>query len=283
MFKKLDLKIKIKINSRKLLNEIMNYAGIDEKKQSETMMSLDKLEKVGLEAVKKELKERKLSENEIKKLLELVSFNGKNEEKLNFLKKKIGETQGLKEIELILDYAKKMNLNNLEFDLMLARGLAYYTGTVFEAVLSEGTVKASVAGGGRYDELIGKLAGLDKEVPAVGISFGLNRIIDALKEKKKKLRKSNSMLLVMSINAEKEMIGIANELRKRGINLEIDLMNRNLSKNLDYANGKGIPFVLIVGEKDLKEGKVTLKNMQSGKEEKIDAKALDEIVKAVLK
>ena len=283
VFKKLDLKIKIKINSRKLLNEIMNYAGIDEKKQSETMMSLDKLEKVGLEAVKKELKERKLSENEIKKLLELVSFNGKNEEKLNFLKKKIGETQGLKEIELILDYAKKMNLNNLEFDLMLARGLAYYTGTVFEAVLSEGTVKASVAGGGRYDELIGKLAGLDKEVPAVGISFGLNRIIDALKEKKKKLRKSNSMLLVMSINAEKEMIGIANELRKRGINLEIDLMNRNLSKNLDYANGKGIPFVLIVGEKDLKEGKVTLKNMQSGKEEKIDAKALDEIVKAVLK
>ena len=283
VFEKLDLKVKILINSRKLLNEIMSYVGINEKKQLDAMLSIDRLEKVGLDAVKKELKKEKgLNEKEIEKLIGLVGLKGSNEEKLKGLKKELGESKGIKEIESVLNYCRKMKVE-VELDLMLARGLAYYTGPIFEAVLSEGTVKASVAGGGRYDELIGKLAGLDKEVPAVGISFGLNRIIDALKEKKKKLRKSNSMLLVMSINAEKEMIGIANELRKRGINLEIDLMNRNLSKNLDYANGKGVPFVLIVGEKDLKEGKVTLKNMQSGKEEKIDAKALDEIVKAVLK
>ncbi|MFH1209450.1 MAG: histidine--tRNA ligase [archaeon] len=256
-FNALNLDVTLKVSNRKILDGILDYLKIKDKES--VMTSIDKLYKIGIDEVKKELKDKKVNDNQIKELVKIISFKGSNNEKiesLNFLK----NNPGINELKELMNY-----FDDFEFDLTLVRGLSYYTGTVFEAVLKNKELRCSVAGGGRYDKMIGKFMNKkeDDEIGAVGIAFGLEPISDVFKFDKK----SNVKLYCIPINAYKESLKIVNELRKNAINTDIDLNDRNISKNLDYANKKGIPFVLIIGENELKLGKYKLKNMADGREE----------------
>jgi len=258
-FKALKLKVKMKVNNRKLLNSILDSLKI--KNKDSVIVTIDKLYKIGIDGVKKELKNKKVKN--IKELMKIISITGSNKEKfesLEFLKDK----EGLDELKELSKYFK-----NFEFDISLARGLSYYTGTVFEIVLDDKLLGCSIAGGGRYDKMIGGFIGKN-EYPAVGIAFGLEPISNVIKFKE---IKSLSKLFVIPIGTYKESLKIVQELRKN-INVEIDLMDRNISKNLNYANKLGIPYVLFVGSDEIKKGKYKLKDMESGKEEFLDLKGL---------
>ena len=264
-FCKLNMEVNVKVNNRKLLNDILNYCGIEKDKQEVVILSIDKLEKFGTDAVKNELKQQRTDDRKISTILSLIGINGSNEEKISQLKKFLKNSEGLKEIEEMLSYLKNINLE-ADFDVSLARGLAYYTGTVFEAILKDSKVKSSAAGGGRYDNMIGAL--LDKgSYPAVGISFGVDRIYDALAEKQETKQKTNTKIYIIPIKTLNESMKIAQQLRDAGINTDIDSSDRGPSKNLEYANSLGIPFVLFVGKKELQENKLKLRDMKTGNEE----------------
>ena len=288
IFDKLNLKVEIKLNSRKILNAIMEMLDIPEKDKIEFILSLDKLEKIGVKSVREELKKKGIKEyDEITPLLsaaKIKSLDGLKDyiRKLFEKKKKKFENteyeRGFNEVQEILNCSKNLGIKNIEFNGALARGLAYYTGPVFEAFLKNSEVKSSVAGGGRYDEMIGKFLEGKNYYPATGISFGLEPIIKALKINKTDIKRTVTQIYVIPINALKESLDIAEELRKRNINVDVAFDKKGISKGLDYANSLGIPYVVIIGEDELKKNKVKLKDMKSGKEELL---SVDDIVKKI--
>jgi histidyl-tRNA synthetase len=164
----------------------------------------------------------------------------------------------------------------VKYDASLARGLEYYTGNVFEIISQkpDGSIGPSVGGGGRYDNLVETYGGTS--TPAVGISFGVDRLLD-LREKEVCEQKTQIMIIPMGLEAGKESLKIAKELREKGLNVENDLMQRSITKNLEYANKKKIPFVGIIGENELKSGKLTLKNLENGKQEQVEMKKIEKI------
>lgn len=263
-FKKLELNIIIKINNRKLLNDILKFFGINEEKLDSVILSLDKLEKFGVDAVKNELRQKGIDEKSISRLLDIISCKGSNEDKIRQLENAVRKIDGLDEIKQLLAYLDIIGIN-AELDISLARGLSYYTGTVIEIILSDSKVKSSVAGGGRYDNMVGSFLGKG-EMPAVGISFGLDRIYDALFERKEFASKTTSKVYIIPIQTLGESLGIAKKLRDNGINTDIDLMGKGPSKNLSYANSLGIPYVIFIGGDELKKNKVKLRDMKSGEE-----------------
>lgn len=282
-FKELGLEVEIRLNNRKLLNGLMQEIGIEKEKVMPVLLAIDKLDKQPKEEVKKELKEKRIEEKKIKKIFELIEIKGKNLEILEKLEKKVSSEEGkegIKELKKILEFAKQYKITNLYITPNLVRGLAYYTGPIFEILLRKGKVKSSVGGGGRYDKMIGLIAGKGKEFPATGISFGLERILDELEEKGEK-KKTVTEIFIAPINAEKEGIDLAEKIRELGINTEIDLMQRGISKNLDFASKQGIPFVVVLGEKELKAKEFSLKNMDSGKETKVKFSELEELKQLV--
>ncbi len=262
IFKELKLKTKINVNNVKILNSILDYAGIKENKES-VLLTLDKLNKVGLEAVKSELKQKGIQEASVKKLLELINLKGNSESKIKKLKSKLKDQEGIKELEELIKFNKSFNVE-FELNLWLARGLSYYTGTIFEIVLIDSEITSSIAGGGRYDKIIGKFLESNQEYPAVGISFGIERIYDSIKAQD---RQTVTQVFVIPIGLKEKAIPIAQKLRSAGLKTDIDLIERGISKNLNYANSLNIPFVIFIGEKELKAKKVKLKDMKSGKEQ----------------
>lgn len=269
-FESLNLDVTIKLNNRKILDGMMAASEIPEELRNKAILILDKLEKFGLQEVKKELNELGLSETEISRLLKFITFRGNNKEKINFLRKEIKDAEALKEITEILDI-----LDFVEFDLSLARGLSYYTSTVFEVFLKNSDIKSSIAAGGRYDKMIGNLLESNQPYPAVGISFGLSIIIDALKlQRKEQQKKTVTKCYIIPINTQQQCLDLASKLRKKGINTEVDINKKSISKNLDYANYYKIPFVIIVGEDELKKQKYKLKEMEKGNEKLLDEKEL---------
>lgn len=263
-FNKLGFKFDIKINNRKLLNDILKYCKVSESRCDDIILSIDKLDKFGLEAVKKELKEKKLGKKEIEDIIKLISIKGNNKEKLSQVKKTLKSSEGLDEISILLDLLSSLKVD-VDFDVSLARGLSYYTGTVIEIYLKNTKVKAAVCAGGRYDKMIGNF--LKKgEYPSIGISFGLDRIYDAYIELNKQEKKTVTQIRVIPINTFKESLKITEELRKKNVKVEIDLSNKGPSKNLNYANSLGIPYVIFIGEDELKQNKLKLKDMKSGEE-----------------
>src|SRR3989344_3082878 len=240
-YKRLGLKVKIKINNRKILNSIL----------------------------KEELKSKKLTDKQINKIISLISIKGSNSKKLKELCK-LENKEGLEEIKELLSYLKEFN-TKVEFDITLARGLSYYTGTIFEVVLNN-DLSLSLGGGGRYDDMISKFMDSKQEYPAVGISFGLDRIYNILVNKN--IKKTNTRLFIIPIQTLKESLNISQKLRENNINTDIDLNNKGISKNLDYANKLNIPYVLFIGENELKKKKLKLKDMNSGKEKFLTIKEL---------
>lgn len=264
--KELNLKCKIKINNRKLLNEIIEYLKIKKDKDS-IILSIDKLYKIGSNNLKKELKQKGLSQDQIKKLTSILLVTGNNKEKLEKISKKINK-EGIKELKQVLKYFK----NNVEFDPSLARGLSYYTGTIFEVVIKDKSLGCSIGGGGRYDNMIGSFTGKEK-IPAVGISFGLEPLTTVL-ENLRKTKKTVTQVYIIPIKTLDKSLKIANKLRNDNINVDIDLNNRNISKNLNYANNLQIPYVIFIGNEELKQKKINLRNMKTGKEKLL---AIDKI------
>ena len=184
--------------------------------------------------------------------------------------------EAMEELNKLLELCKENKYSEIEFDLSLARGLEYYTGAVFEVSIKDGP---SVAGGGRYDKLIGIYGGQD--TPATGISFGVDRLFDYLDDTLIIGPNTDVFIIPLSKEAVSEAFKLGSKIRKQGFGVEVDLMQRNLKKNLDYANKKGIGFVIVLGEKELKSKKFKLKNMSSGKEQEIGFDDINEISRIV--
>ena len=233
------------------------------------ILSIDKLEKIGREGVEKELKEKKISSEVVEKLMDYVSVSGSNSDKVSRLKSLIGGS--VEEVEKVLEFA---GFENVEFDPSLARGLAYYTGTVFEVFLKNSEIASSVAGGGRYDGMIGGFVKNRRDYPAVGISFGLDVITDALKLSEARVSgKSVAKAFVVSIGEDKASLDVASGLRKKGVNVDVDFTGK-VGKAIEYADSYGIPFVVFVGSRELAGGNVKVRDMKTGVEKLIKTESL---------
>jgi len=273
----------IKINNRKVL------AGIAEVVKSIDVMNniavaIDKLDKIGEEGVRKELVEQGFSESELNTLFDIITIKGENKEILNQLKGKLQSSQeGLKGIEeLAFILASNPNPNiNLTLDFSLARGLSYYTGCIFEVVSNDGTLKSSIGGGGRYDNLTG-IFGLPN-VSGVGISFGLDRIYDVMEELKlfpEQLRATSTQVLFCHFDEATQLycLPALKALRDAGIAAEVFADNKKLGKQLDYANALQIPFAAIAGETEMQQQVFTVKNLITGEQQTCTTQALISLV-----
>ena len=270
VFKKLNINATIEINNRKFLDGMLEDIGVPEEKWVETILIIDKMKKIEQKQLEEELKQNGLTKEQIAKLFKLIKeTKGTNQEKIKTLKQQLKSKrshEGLDEIENLFGHIPNAEKKKIIFAPTLARGLAYYTGTVYEAVATNEAVHSSIASGGRYDKMIGQFLGTKLEYPAVGISFGLDRLYLIIEAREKERVKTVTEVLVIPINAEKEAEEIAESLREHGIRTETDIMGRGPSKNLQYADALKIPFVLFVGEEEVKAKKYKLKNMKTGKE-----------------
>ena len=252
-------KPRILINNRKIMDAIVEKLDLGDS-GNKILRILDKIDKNGRDAVREELK-KVVGEVAAKKILKLVQMEGTNEEKLAQV-----EPICVEGVEELRDLINLCNFE-VEVDLALVRGLGYYTGPVFEIQISEEI--GSIAGGGRYDGLL-ELYG--QKDCATGISIGIERLITLMKERKEQEKETNlktyTKIFVACVKPESYLYSmkVANELRNAGISTETDLNNRNLRKQMEYANSLGIPYVIVIGEKEEKEKKVTLKDMKSGEE-----------------
>ena len=268
IFNELNLKYKLLINNRKLLDDVLIKAGVKLGDLTKTILILDKIDKFQSEIIKGELR----AFTDPKTIENIFSYI-----KLNFseLKEEFKDTEGYKELEQAFEYLKKFNVRNFEFSLRLARGLNYYTGTVFEAFLVDSEIKSSIAGGGRYDRMINDFTqDKEKKFYAVGISFGLDVLSEAIKLRKEKFNNNLKTVFIISINKEKEALELTNFLRENKIRTEIDLMSRNVSKNLEYVNSLGFEYVIFIGDDEVKSNKFKLRDMKSGKEELLNKNEL---------
>lgn len=245
---------RVRVNNRKILSGLMKRFGI--KDEAEAFRIIDKLDKRGESFVREELG-KGLRDDQVEGVFSFILGKGSDEEKLSLAAKYSKE--GADELRDLLTYGKEYGLS-LDIDFSLVRGLGYYTGPIFEISISR--EMGSVAGGGRYGELLSLYGQGDC---ATGISLGIERLM-ALAEKGEKPTLTKAYVAPIKQEFYSYGIGITRKLRESGINAEIDLNRRSLRKQLDYANASSIPFVLILGEKEKKESKVTLRDMKSGKE-----------------
>lgn len=272
--KALDLSAYIEINNRKILTGIMEDVNVPEKFRNSAILSVDKLKKVGMLGVKKELVEKKI-DVDFDILFKFLNFKGSNNKILsdlkNLLKSKTG-LLGVEEMEILLAKFEKFNMKaDVRFTPSLARGLDYYTGMIFEGFVKDSVMTSSICGGGRWDNMVGKLVGKDLSPPAVGFTFGLDAIFSAISKNE---RSSVVDVWLCPIKAFDESIEILSELRNNKIRADIDAKQRGISKNLDYANKLGIPFVLILGSEELSTNKLRLKDMATGDESLLSLKDL---------
>lgn len=261
-----------RINNRKFIDGLTQYAGANSDQFYNICIAVDKLEKIGLEGVAKEMKLKGLAQEIINKIVEVISLKGTNEElvkKLKVMMKDISVAQeGLKELSELFSYLKAANVDKglYQFDLSIIRGLSYYTGPVWEFVVKDGGV-GSVAGCGRYDKLVGLYLGRD--IPATGGSFGIERLIEIIKDKKLLEDKQIEQVLITIFDPSltTHAIKIAQQLRKSGITTILfpDEVAK-LEKQLKYANKKNIRYVVIAGPEEVKNNTVILKDMKTGEQ-----------------
>ncbi len=266
----------IKINNRKILTGITE--AIDAKgKETDFCVAVDKLDKIGLAKVQEELQQRGFSQLSIEKATPVLQeMNGSNEERLEFLRTFLHNSEtglkGVSEIEQILEFVKLLGVegNHVQFDVTLARGLSYYTGAILE-VKAGGVKIGSIGGGGRYDNLTG-VFGLEG-ISGVGFSFGVDRIFDVMEELKlfSTQFETNKKILVAHLDEEsfRHGLSVLAELRKEDIHSEIYPEQAKLKKQLNYANKKGISFVVVVGPDEIKTERYTLKDMLKGEQQQL--------------
>ncbi|MDF2431016.1 MAG: histidyl-tRNA synthetase [Mucilaginibacter sp.] len=278
---KLGLKdFTIKINNRKVLSGI---AEVIDKADNiiDLTVAIDKLDKIGLDGVIKELLEKGFSVADIEKIKPVILLEGSNTIKLDNLRKALAASeiglQGCNEIEIVFEYLNNFKLQTaiVELDITLARGLNYYTGAIFEVKTNE-VAMGSIGGGGRYDDLTG-MFGL-KGLTGVGISFGADRIYDVMDELNLFPEASNqsTQLLICCFDkdGEKFALPMVQELRNQDVNVELYPAGAKIKKQLDYANGKNIPYVILIGSEEMESGLLTIKNMKTGEQYKRTVKEI---------
>ena len=281
VFKRLNIRIITKLNNRKILSGIAEIIG-EADKITDLTVAIDKLDKIGLENVNKELRSKNISQEAIDKLQPIILLRGNNEEKIETLKHVLATSKtglkGIEEIEFILNKTALLSFENqIELDLTLARGLNYYTGTIIEVKAVDAEI-GSISGGGRYDNLTG-IFGLPN-VSGVGISFGADRIYDVLNRLNlypDNLTQGTDILFVnFGEHEENFILPLLTQLRNKGVSAEIYPEPAKIKKQLSYADANHIPFVALIGENEISEGKITLKNMKSGDQIKLSR---DEFIK----
>ena len=286
VFSKLKLSgTTIKINNRKILAGIAEIIGAKDKLIDFTV-ALDKLDKIGADGVVKEMMEKGISEEAITKVKPLFDFNGSNREKLlqlrNLLKGSKDGLQGVLELEFIVDQIEELGLESAELvvDITLARGLNYYTGAIFEVSAPSSVEMGSIGGGGRYDDLTG-IFGL-KGVSGVGISFGLDRIYMVLEElnlfSEVELARPKVLFVNFGEAEASYCMKALVQLRNKGIKCELFPDSTKLKKQLNYANRREIPFVIMVGDTEQQNNNYTVKNMQTGEQQVCSLEKLLEII-----
>ena len=285
VFTRFGIRVQIKINNRKILTGIAEVIG-EADKIIDITVAIDKLDKIGLDNVNKELADNGLSAEAIEKLQPILSLSGTNEEKLDTISGVLSASEiglkGVEETRFILDTLNSVGLNNeIQLDLTLARGLNYYTGAIFE-VKALDTPMGSITDGGRYDNLTGifGMPGLS----GVGISFGADRIFDVLNTLDLYPEDAVTSTKLLFINFGQTetayCLPIVSKARGAGIQTEMYPDAAKMKKQMNYANAKHIPFVAITGENEIAEGKVMLKNMVTGEQQMVTPDELIEIVKA---
>jgi histidyl-tRNA synthetase len=288
-FAELNIPTLIKFNNRKILSGISEILNASDKIIDITV-AIDKLDKIGKEGVVKELQEKGISETAIKQLEPLIDLSGTNADKVNVLKTFLGNSdigkKGIEEIEFILNNLNTLNIKHIsiELDITLARGLNYYTGTIFEAKANAGNFTPSILGGGRYDDLTG-IFGL-KGLSGVGISFGVDRIYDVMEELNlfpEAINKVSTTKILLANFGEAELmhcLTIVSKLREKGINAEVypDVVKK-IAKQFEYADKKQISFVGVIGSNEMAKNTIMLKNMTSGTQEEVSFEKLVEILK----
>lgn len=283
VFKRLGVRVQIKINNRKILSGIAEVIGEPEKIVDITV-AIDKLDKIGLESVNAELRADGISDEAIEKLQPIIAMSGSNDDKLKTMSDVLADSEigmkGVEETRFILDTLKGTLDNEIEFDLTLARGLNYYTGAIFEVKALDYAI-GSITGGGRYDNLTGifGMPGLS----GVGISFGADRIYDVLNGLDLYPKEAVNGTRLLFINfGEKETaycLPVVKACRAAGINTEMYPDKAKMKKQMGYANAKAIPFVVLAGDNEMAENKVTLKNMETGEQKLVTTEELIAIVK----
>ena len=280
VFHRFGIRVCIKMNNRKILSGIAEVIGAADKIVDITV-AIDKLDKIGLEKVNEELRDKGLSEEAIAKLQPVILLSGSNREKIASLKEVLAASEtglkGIEEMEFILDRIEKLALRaELELDLTLARGLNYYTGAIFEVKALDVQI-GSITGGGRYDNLTG-VFGMEG-VSGVGISFGADRIYDVLNQldlyPKDALQTTQLLFVNFGSQEEAYLLPIVAQVRAAGIRTELYPESCKMKKQMSYADAKKIPFVAIVGETEMAEGKINLKNMLTGEQSML---TIDELI-----
>lgn len=275
VFYKLNLKVIIKLNNRKVLNGLAQLIAATEKATALTV-AIDKLDKIGIQGVRQELIQGGFSESQIHTIERFFKLHGDNRTKVLQARELLqGISEGEKGCDELLEVLDKLSSamplhNKLEIDFTLARGLSYYTGCIYEVVADEGTLKSSIGGGGRYDDLTG-IFGV-KGLSGVGISFGADRIYDVIEETGKfpESALQGTRVLAVNFGGEDETAAwqAVQQLRHNKISAELYPQAAKLAKQFKYADDKKIPYVLIIGEAERNAKSVTLKNMQTGDQEK---------------
>ena len=285
VFRKFGIRVSIKINNRKILSGISEIIG-EADKIVDITVAIDKLDKIGLDNVNAELASKGIPQEAIDKLQPIILLSGTNEEKLETLKTVLAASEtglkGVEESEFILKTIAGLGIqSDVELDLTLARGLNYYTGAIFEVKALDVQI-GSISGGGRYDNLTG-VFGMEG-VSGVGISFGADRIYDVLNQLDlypKDAVDGTQLLFVNFGEAEAAyVLPVLAKVRAAGIRAEIYPDSAKMKKQMGYANNKAIPFVAIVGENEMNEGKLTLKNMTTGEQSLVTPDELIDAIKA---
>ncbi|MDR1983794.1 MAG: histidine--tRNA ligase [Prevotellaceae bacterium] len=284
VFRRLKINVIIKLNNRKILSGIAEFIG-EPQRIADITVAIDKFDKIGFDNVKKELEEKNISRKAINKLQPFLQFRGANTKKLSVLKNILSDSEtglkGIEEIETILNYTKNITINSeIEVDLTLARGLNYYTGAIIEVKATDVEI-GSITGGGRYDNLTG-VFGMEG-VSGVGISFGADRIYDVLNQlnlyPENSVNKTQLLFAAFGKDELNYCLPALKKIREAGINAEIYPEHAKLKKQLSYADANKIEFVAIVGENELKNNTVSLKNMITGEQNEVKT---DDLINAII-
>ena len=281
-FKKLGIDIIIKYNNRNLMRGLIKETGVSEEQISKVITILDKMNKITEAELRTYLIEIAIENEQIDKLLMLFKMDV--DKIKDMLKDSTNEelTLGIKEIDTLKGYLEKLGYGEIcKVDLTLARGQDYYTGNVFEVYDKSGYLTSSIGGGGRYDKMVTEYINDGETYPAVGISFGLTSIYEILKTRDDFKNTSDIKFYIIPMGVDMEALSLANTLRSYGYNVDVEMKGRKLKKSLDFANRENIPYVIIVGEDEVKSGKVTVKDMINQNNFEIDLKNPEKVKEIV--
>lgn len=272
-YKKLGIDVVIKYNNRKFLSGIIIEAGISEELVTDTITIIDKFEKMTRPELEKEFQKIGLNNKQIEKLFMYLNMNSDELIKIKNSNETLAE--GIQELETLKQYITELGLlEYVQFSPSLARGQEYYTGTVYEVYVKDGSITSSIGGGGRYDKMITDFIGNGMKYPAVGVSFGLNVIYEILKDRKEFSEKALTDIFIIPMGTEIQCLKIAQDLRNAGYKVEVEMKSKKMKKALDYANNENIPYVLILGEDELNNNCITLKDMNSKTQEQVTLESL---------